>query len=206
MKDRVKPMNRGTGSATVDPIKSMAKIGQIKYMLAPTPRDYAIFVCGISWGYRGGDLLKIRWDQVLNDKGGIRHDVRVLESKTKNMRSMPITVNCNRALTALLKAVGGLGKIERDGPVFASVRTGEAISTTRLYQLIQEWTSAAGLKGNYGAHSLRKTFGYQHYKADEGMSLHELQYCFGHATPSTTLRYIGITAEECRQKIRALNL
>ena len=43
---------------------------------------------------------------------------------------------------------------------------------------------------NIGAHTLRKTFGYHHYKKYNDIVL--LQKIFNHSSPSVTLRYIGI--------------
>lgn len=47
---------------------------------------------------------------------------------------------------------------------------------------------------NIGTHTLRKTFGYFHYKRYKDVAL--LQQLFNHASPSITLRYIGITQDE----------
>ena len=42
-----------------------------------------------------------------------------------------------------------------------------------------------------GTHTLRKTFGYWHYKQYGDVAI--LQDIFNHSSPSVTLRYIGIT-------------
>jgi len=49
--------------------------------------------------------------------------------------------------------------------------------------------SKVGLK-EIGTHTLRKTFGYWHYKQNKDVAL--LQEIFNHSAPSVTLRYIGI--------------
>lgn len=41
-----------------------------------------------------------------------------------------------------------------------------------------------------GTHTLRKTFGYWHYKQYKDVAI--LQDIFNHSAPSITLRYIGI--------------
>ena len=45
-----------------------------------------------------------------------------------------------------------------------------------------------------GTHTMRKTFGYWHYKQYHDIAL--LQEIFNHSAPSITLRYIGIRDED----------
>ena len=68
------------------------------------------------------------------------------------------------------------------------------ITRQRAYQIINEIARKAGIKDHIGCHTLRKTFGYFHYKRYKDVAL--LQQLFNHASPSITLRYIGITQDE----------
>ena len=47
---------------------------------------------------------------------------------------------------------------------------------------------------NVGTHTMRKTFGYHHYKQFNDVAL--LQKIFNHSSPSITMRYVGIAQEE----------
>ena len=49
---------------------------------------------------------------------------------------------------------------------------------------------AVGIDYPIGTHTMRKTFGYWHYRQHRDVAL--LQQIFGHSAPSVTLRYIGI--------------
>ena len=51
------------------------------------------------------------------------------------------------------------------------------------------------VKGNYGTHSMRKTFGYIQRK-EFGVGFEVLCKRFGHSSPSITIRYLGIADKE----------
>ena len=60
---------------------------------------------------------------------------------------------------------------------------------------IKEWCKTINLKGNYGTHSLRKTFGYiQRVKFNVGVEV--LCKRFSHSSPSITMKYIGVESKE----------
>ena len=62
-------------------------------------------------------------------------------------------------------------------------------------KIIQEWTKT--LKGNYGTHTLRKTFGYIQ-RTKYGVSFEVLCKRFGHSSPAITMRYLGIDDKEVK--------
>ena len=62
-----------------------------------------------------------------------------------------------------------------------------------------------GLAGNYGTHTLRKTWGYQ--ARQSGVPLLELIMAkLNHSNISMTKRYLGITDDELRAIAEGLNL
>ena len=60
--------------------------------------------------------------------------------------------------------------------------------------MVKQWCAEAGLSGNYGSHTLRKTWGYWQYKYGRPVPL--LMEAFGHATQQQTLAYLCIQAYE----------
>jgi site-specific recombinase XerD len=79
------------------------------------------------------------------------------------------------------------------------------MSIQRFHQLINKWTSAIGLKdGNYGTHTLRKTFAY--FLLKKGSDIMILMDLLNHSSPAVTLRYAGITQEDRDKTILRLNL
>lgn len=62
------------------------------------------------------------------------------------------------------------------------------------YRILKTACKAAGLNENIGTHTMRKTFGYHHYKKFKDVAM--LQKIFNHSSPQITLKYIGIEQEQ----------
>jgi integrase len=67
-------------------------------------------------------------------------------------------------------------------------------------RMIKCWCKAIGLQGNYGAHMLRKTWGY-HMRMTYGKGFEVIAIHFKHANPTVTMRYLGVEAEEVDQML-----
>ncbi|WP_431808998.1 tyrosine-type recombinase/integrase [Lysinibacillus sphaericus] len=67
------------------------------------------------------------------------------------------------------------------------------MSTAQAYRALQKAADALG-RDDIGTHTMRKTFGYHHYKSNKDVAT--LQHIFNHSVPSITLKYIGITSDE----------
>lgn len=61
----------------------------------------------------------------------------------------------------------------------------------------------AGIE-HIGSRSLRKTFGYHHYKKHKDLAV--LQEIFSHSSPAITKRYIGITQDEIEGTLKDFSL
>ncbi len=61
-----------------------------------------------------------------------------------------------------------------------------------------------GLNINVGTHTMRKTFGYHHYKQFNDVAL--LQKILNHSSPSITLRYISIYQEKIDSSYNSFEL
>lgn len=64
--------------------------------------------------------------------------------------------------------------------------------------MVKMWCQNVGLKGNYGSHTLRKTWGYWQ-RLERGTAIPLLMEAFGHATQRQTLAYLGIQSDEIAQ-------
>jgi integrase len=64
--------------------------------------------------------------------------------------------------------------------------------------------NAVGLVGNFGTHTLRKTWGYQARQA--GVPLELIMHKLNHSNIAMTKRYLGITDDELRAITEGLNL
>jgi len=63
--------------------------------------------------------------------------------------------------------------------------------------LIKKWAASINLPGNYGAHSLRKTWGYFQRKVF-GAGFEVICKRFNHSSPAVSMRYLGITNREVK--------
>jgi len=196
-----KAPHAGVGMATVEPLRKRKHIVAIKRLLVERPRDFALFTIGINTGLRASDLLSLRYRDVLTPEEDVKSVLEVVERKTKKHRRIRLGIKPRKALQSLLPA--DMDDLDTDAYLFPS-RKGGRMSVQRLHQLVNEWTDGAGIAGHFGTHSLRKTYGYMHYK--QGTDIVLLMKAFGHSSQSTTLRYIGIEQEKVDEANLRLNL
>lgn len=177
-------------SCLVEPIRDPVMIARIKDLLADKPRDLALFVIGINNGLRAGDLLRLRVKDVRRLKAG--DTLKIKESKTNKTNVLMINEVSFKALREWLLAIPDLND---NDPLFISSTSGEALTVPALNLKIKRWCKAVGLDGNYGCHTLRKTFGYQQ-RTRYGTGYEILCKRFNHSSPTTTQRYLGIEDSE----------
>jgi integrase len=77
------------------------------------------------------------------------------------------------------------------------------ISRVQAYRVLKKAGKEIGQQ-KVGTHTLRKTFGYHHYKKNKDVAL--LQRIFNHSSPSITLDYIGITQDEINESTEGFDL
>ncbi|MEO1242773.1 MAG: tyrosine-type recombinase/integrase [Pseudomonadota bacterium] len=187
-------------SIKVEPIRNLKGIKQIKKLLKDSPRDLCLFTFGINTAYRAGELLSIRVGQVAHLKPGEVLDLK--QSKNKAYRAT--TLN-----GAVIKAVQHWLEHHPDprpkAPLFPSRKGIGALGVSALNHMIKKWCAEAGIKGNYGSHSLRKTFGY-HQRVQAGQPVALLMAVFGHSSERVTLEYLGIQPDEIADLYMELEL
>jgi integrase len=79
--------------------------------------------------------------------------------------------------------------------LFKSQKSEEALKVSSVHNLVKAWCKAVKLKGNYGSHTLRKTWGY-HQRVTYRVDIPTLMVCFNHATQKQTLDYLCVQPEE----------
>ena len=179
------------GSSTkVEPIRSLEDIKAIKQLLRDQPRNLLLFAIGINNGLRIGDLLQLKVRDVQHLRPG--DVVRVREQKTGKENVLLI----NKTTARVVKQYLEYYHPDPDDFVFRSQKDKtHPITVSYANQLIKSWTQQINLQGNYGTHTLRKTFGYiQRVKYGVGFEL--LCKRFNHSSPAVTMRYLGIEDKE----------
>ena len=194
----------------VEPIRTVNAINKLKHYLAPSPRNLALFVVGINTAYRASELLSIKLGQVRHLQPGDRLEVK--QKKTKKYRAVTMNTACHDAIQKLLEhldrkalQVKDLSWVDDDAYLFAGRRPDASLTVPTLNNLVKDWCRRINLKGNYGSHTLRKTWGYmQRTKQDTPIPL--LMQAFGHASQQQTLAYLCIQDEEIESIYTALEL
>lgn len=186
----------------VEPFKSIKDIEKIKQYLKgkDSLRDYTIFVVGINVGLRAGDLLSLRWSDVL-EGSKIKPTVHIIEEKTSKGKDVELNKSAREALQAFKATLDNVGA---DDYIFSSRKGNEHLQVRSLHKIINNVVKELKIKGNYGTHSLRKTFGYHRYL--NNISVETLQKVFNHSTQAMTLKYIGITKEVIQDAYNSVNL
>ena len=170
----------------VQPIRSLEKIAEIKKRLALNgTRDVLLFSMGINTGLRISDLLSLK----VGDVRG-KNEYLLKEKKTKKNKRI--------LLHAVKRDIEDYSHFKSDGEyLFASKKGIEPITRVQAYRILNQAARDCGLS-EIGTHTLRKTFGYHFYRANQNVAM--LQQLFNHSSPSITLRYIGITQDEIAEE------
>ena len=174
----------------VEPIREMKDIKAIKRLLDGNPRDKLLFVLGINTGLRAQDLLSLKVSQFKDCK--LRDRITVKEKKTGKQNIIIINKEVKATLDFYLETL----KPHEDDFLFKS-RKGKnyPLTTFRVTRLVKSWAETLNLKGNYGAHSLRKTFCVVQrtlYK----VPWETLCAYLNHSSPAVTRIYLGLKSEE----------
>lgn len=180
-------------SIKVEPIRKKVAIKHIKTLLEATPRNYCLFVLGINTAFRASELLSLKVGQVKDLRAG---DILELKQpKTRKYRSVKLNPTAIDALTRWLEARSGNDNSNTNDYLFTGQRGHLQVPT--ITQLVKTWCNNVGLKGNYGSHTLRKTWGY--WQRLHGTPIPLLMEAFGHATQQQTLTYLCIQPDEIAQ-------
>lgn len=164
---------------TVEPIRNKKDIEKVEKLLAKqSKRDLLLFTIGTNCGLRISDILSLNIGDVRN-----KTHIQIIEKKTKKYKKFPINAK-------LLPMIDEFVKGRRDKePLFLS-HWKHRLDRVTAYYIIREACKKAGVQAKIGTHSMRKTFGYHHYKKFKDIAL--LQKIFNHSSPQITLSYIGI--------------
>jgi integrase len=174
---------------TVDPIRKLKDIQAISKMLSDSPRDHLLFIMGINNGLRTGDLLKLNVGDVRHMRVG--DSLIITEGKTGKRNVLVMNKSVYRSFQTYLNML----KPDDNAFLFKSRKGGKPITVQYVNNMVKKWAMAINLKGNFGAHSLRKTWGYVQ-RTVYGVGFEVLCKRFNHSSPAITMRYLGIEDKE----------
>lgn len=174
----------------VQPIRSLQLLEDMKWSLKKWcgERDYILFLLGINTGLRVGDLLQLKKADIKGKK-----KLTVREGKTQKKRVIHLD-NIYEELNAYIES------LENIEWLFPSRKGNQPISRIQIYRQLNKAAKMVDIPEGIGTHTMRKTFGYWHYKQFKDIA--ELQKILNHTHPEVTLRYIGITDEGIENNLK----
>lgn len=150
-------------------------------------RDRLVLALLVGAGLRRQEAVTLRWQNVVT--AGDRRVLNV-EGKGQKGRVVPISAALARMLDDWREITAGDG----EDFVLRSVRKGtgrigQSLTGTAVYQLVQQYGAALG-KTDLQPHDLRRTYARIGY--DSGVDIGQISLLLGHASVSTTQRYLGL--------------
>lgn len=197
--------NKKSNQLPVESINNVADIIAVRGMfreMGKVPMA-ELFNIGVHVGLRFSDLSKITFADIE------RNYLHVTEQKTGKSRE-PIKVSeVVRESADILKAWYAENYPNRKvkylfESMSRSITEVKPISTSYFNRSLKQVCKKVGLTGNYGSHTLRKSFGHAWYMRDKNVG--QLMILFGHSTQAMTLKYIGVRQQEIDEGYATLNL
>lgn len=160
--------------------------------LEEDPRNRAVLTLLYASGIRVRELCGLRWQHLSpNSDAG---QITVLGKGTKT-RSIRLPASVWKLLMALQR-----GR-EVSDPVFVS-RKKKPLSTSQVWRIVRSAARRAGIEANVSPHWMRHAHG--SHALDRGAPIHLVQATLGHASVSTTGRYLHARPQDSSSRYLAL--
>lgn len=184
--------------AKAEPIRDKR---QVRYIIAELEKDqsnigknrYLMFMTGIFTGRRVSDIVALRVRDVRGKNG-----FTFTEKKTGKKAEIYFPAKLKAAFDEMLKDRQPEDWVFQSDKKDRVDKMARHITTRTAYNYMKRIQEIGGIDGdaNVGTHTMRKTFGYWHYKDNHDLAM--LMSLFNHAEPATTLIYIGIDSDNRR--------
>ncbi len=145
-----------------DQLIAMLSTRAMRYYAGSACRNRALFAIALSCGCRVSELVAIRRNDLLDEYGRIRSDLRIWQSKQKRYRVVPVANPLVfRFLPEHLEQQDRLGYFRKDDWLFPG-RNGNHLSVRTVNRIYGAAHRELRLTG-YSSHSTRKTWAVQIY-------------------------------------------
>lgn len=150
-----------------------------------------LVACGSFFGLRGGDLLTLTWEQLLQSD-----TFELIEKKTGKKRVLKINSQLQKHIKDCYVKIN---PTDISSHCFMSQKNC-VYSIQRINVILKEIKVKYNLKiNNFSSHSFRKSFGravYNNAGDNSEMALVKLSELFNHSDIKTTRKYLGLRQEE----------
>ena len=149
-------------------------------------RNYMLIIFCLNTALRIGDIINMKWCDVLDEKGKIRSHIVLHECKTGKNTKILMNKHIKSAVRLYIRNCSHSVYLFDNG-------LGGHISRVQAHRIIHEAGDASGI-GSISCHSLRKTFGYHAWK--NGVPPALLMEIYNHSSYNVTKRYLGIIQDD----------
>jgi integrase len=188
----------------VEPIRDRKRIAHIKNLLRGQGRyrDLLLFVVGINTALRISDLLQLKVGNFLDENGNRRRRFWVRERKRGKRQEVVINNSIREAFGEYLQAYPDVAEDPEHFVFFNTTINNytQPIKRGQAWKFISTICREIGLQGNFGTHTLRKTWGY--HARMQGVDLALIMHKLNHSS----LAYIGehATQQDFRTSLPAI--
>lgn len=183
----------------VQPIRSKELVSEIGFILKEmNEKYYVMFRIGVTSGLRISDILNIKSKDIKSNY------IQVIEQKTQKNRIFKLNSSTKKLCIEFIEK----NNLKDDDYIIYSNKKDsngkmKPISRQQAHHVLKLASNKLNIE-DVGTHTLRKTFGYWHYKQFGDIAI--LQDIFNHSAPSITMRYIGITQDMKDKTIEELDI
>ena len=169
-------------------------------------RDRALFLLGVRSGFRISEILSLCLGDAVQ-AGRVVERVRVQRRHMKGKRegrTVLLHPAARAALAAWIEELRTAGYMAADSFVFQSRRgPNQAIGRIQAWRILKRAFEQAGLTGNLGTHSMRKTFADRIYERLDG-DLVKTAQALAHRSISSTASYLTFRESEIDDAILSI--
>ena len=161
--------------------------------IEPNDRNHALLVLLYASGVRVSEVCGLCWRDVQPNGDGVQITVFGKGGKT---RAIQLPASVATALTKLR------GEAAEDAPVFRSRKHGAALKTVAVLRIVRHAARRAGIELAVSPHWLRHA--HASHALDRGAPIHLVQATLGHASITTTGRYLHARPSDSSSRFLAV--
>lgn len=154
-------------------------------------RDYAVMMLGTVLGLRACDVAALK----LTDIDWLRGEVRIMQSKTSNPVSLPLTQDVGEALQEYIL---NARPSSEEKEIFLRIKAPHTalVAAVTVGEIYAECCAAAGLPVNKRFHNLRRSLGTS--MVCNGVSVYDVAQVFGDRNIESTKPYLATDMEHLK--------